>query len=83
LEAEVFAQKRAGDAQKITQVLGVVTTPVTYDFEEGNDEDEAMRPPTVKRIPNQHVRLFGGLEYTGTYVGEVNESGAPHGLGMV
>lgn len=45
------------------------------------DARAVVQSPDVRRAPHRKVRLFDGLEYTGLFVGQVNEKGEPHGLG--
>ena len=81
LEAESFSQQQASRAHKLSHLLGV-PAPAPALIKNGSEsDDDTVQPPIVRRLPNLKVFLFDGLEYTGTYVGEVGDGGIPHGLG--
>jgi len=42
----------------------------------------ALSRQGVRRIPNKKVRLFEGMEYVGTFVGEVDDRDVPNGRGV-
>ena len=69
LEAEEFAQKCAAEAHMIAHSIGVAAPP---------HDAELVH---VKRLPHRKVQLFDGLQYSGTYIGEIDENGDPHGFG--